>query len=84
MLKSFGFQHDWVRWIRNLVSSAFFSVLVNEAPTSTFQASRGLWQGDPLSPFLFILMAEGLGRALKAKQDEGTIKGVGPYEGMES
>ena len=64
------------------MSLAFFSILVNGAPTSTFQASRGLRQGDPLSPFLFILMEEGLGRALKAKKDEGIIKGVSPYEGM--
>lgn len=82
MLKAFGFQHDSVRWISNLMSSAFFSILVNGAPTSTFQAFRGLRQGDPLSPFLFILMAEGLGRALKAKQDKRTIKWVSPYEGM--
>ena len=42
VLKAFGFQHDWVRWIGNLVSSSLFSSLVNEAPTSTFQDSRGL------------------------------------------
>ena len=43
MLKTFGFQYDWIRWIGNLVSSAFFSILVNGAPSSTFHASRGLW-----------------------------------------
>ena len=42
VLKTFRFQHGWVRWINNLVSSAFFSILVNEAPFATFQASRGL------------------------------------------
>ena len=82
MLKAFGFQHDWVRWVCNLVSLAFFSILFNGAPTSTFQESRGLRKGDPLSPYLFILMAKGLGRVLKAKQDGRTIKGVGPHEGV--
>ena len=42
MLKAFGFKHGWIRWIGNLGSSTFFSILVNGAPTSTFQASRGL------------------------------------------
>ena len=82
-LKAFGFQHDWVQWISNLVSSSFFSILVNGAPSTTFQATRGLWQGDPLSLFLFILISEGLGRVLKSRQVEGIIKGFGPHEGMD-
>ena len=64
------------------MSRAFFSIIVNGAPTSTFQASRGLRKGDPLSPCFFILMVEGLGRTLKAKKDGGTIKGVDPHEGV--
>lgn len=83
MLKAFGFQHDWVQWISNLVSLAFFSILVNGAPSTTFHTTRGLRQGDLLSPFLFILMVEGLGRALKARKVEGAIKGVRPHEGMD-
>jgi hypothetical protein len=61
MLESFGFDHQWVNWILNLTSSAFFSILVNGVPSQPFSPSRGIRQGDPLSPFLFVLMAEGLG-----------------------
>ena len=68
ILVAYRFQHDWVRWIGNLVSSTIFSIIVNEAPTVTFPTTRGLKQGDPLSTFLFIILAEGLGRALKAKR----------------
>ena len=42
ILLVFGFKHDWVKWIGNLVSMAFFSILVNGSPLATFLASRGL------------------------------------------
>eukprot|EP00253_Pinus_taeda_P021995 PITA_21995 len=65
ILNAFGFSHMWVRWIMGLLSSSFFSILVNGYPSQPFRPSRGIRQGDPLSPFLFILMAEGLGRLIK-------------------
>jgi hypothetical protein len=64
ILLAFGFSQDWVHWILSLLSSSFFFILVNGSPSPTFSPSRGIHQGDPLSPFLFILMAEGLGRML--------------------
>jgi hypothetical protein len=76
ILKSFGFDHAWVHWILNLTSSAFFSILVNGVPSRPFSASRGIRQGDPLSPFLFVLMAEGLGRYIKSAVLEGTLQGL--------
>lgn len=66
------------------MSTAFFSILVNGAPTTPFNAMRGIRQGDPLSPFLFIMLAKGLGRALKAKRQEGKLSGLRPYEGMQA
>ena len=60
MLGAYGFSPDWVEWIMGLVSSPFFNILLNGSPTSTFQPSHDICQGDPLSPFLFILMVEGL------------------------
>ena len=53
-----------------------FSILLNGAPSNTFTPSRGLRQGDPLSPFLFILMMEGLGRAIRMANVEGRIQGI--------
>eukprot|EP00253_Pinus_taeda_P033333 PITA_33333 len=59
-----------------LVTSSSFSILVNGLPSEIFNPSRGLRQGDPLSPFLFILMMEGLGRAIKQVKALGKIKGL--------
>jgi hypothetical protein len=76
VLDSFGFAQEWINWIMNLTSSAFFSILVNGVPSKPFSPSRGICQGDPLSPFLFILLAEGLGRYIKASVLEGSLKGL--------
>ena len=82
ILLAFGFKYDCVKWIGNLDSMTFFSILVNGSPSDTFSVSRGLRQVDQLSPFLFIILAEGLGRTLKAHQAKGEIWGLGSHEGM--
>ena len=61
----------------------FFSILVNGSPSCPFNASRGIRQGNPLSPFLFILAAEGLGRLLKNMRVENKIHGLSLTEGMD-
>eukprot|EP00253_Pinus_taeda_P024711 PITA_24711 len=76
VLIAFGFDHNWVWWVMALVTSSSFSILVNGSPSKIFCPSRGLRQGDPLSPFLFILVIEGLGRSIKHAKVTGKINGL--------
>jgi hypothetical protein len=64
-LLGFGFYPSWVTWIVNLTLSTLFSILVNGVSSKPFSPSRGIKQWDPLLPFLFILMIEGLSLTIK-------------------
>eukprot|EP00253_Pinus_taeda_P008351 PITA_08351 len=64
------------RWVTSLVTSSSLSILVNGSPLEIFTPSKGLRQGDLLSPFLFILLMEGLGKSIKQAKVSGKIKGL--------
>ncbi|XP_058760640.1 uncharacterized protein LOC131633987 [Vicia villosa] len=60
MLKSTGFGSRWMKWMDSVVFTSTMSILVNGSPIEYFQVSKGLRQGDPMSPFLFTIVEEGL------------------------
>eukprot|EP00253_Pinus_taeda_P036396 PITA_36396 len=76
VLAAFGFCNRQIDWVSNMISILNFSILLNRTPTSTFNASRGLRQGDLISLFLFIIAVEGLGRYIKKELRERKIKGL--------
>jgi hypothetical protein len=76
VLEKLGFSQTWLSWIRICISSTSFSILLNESPFGHFSPGRGLRQGDPLSPFLFILGAEVFSRLMFKEEGIGRLKGL--------
>ena len=82
VLRRFGFGEKWCSWIQACLHSSRGSVLVNGSPTEEFIFHKGLKQGDPLSPFIFILIMESLHLSLKRVVDAGMFKGIGLNDSM--
>ncbi|GJS72132.1 RNA-directed DNA polymerase, eukaryota [Tanacetum coccineum] len=76
VLRSFGFGSKWRSWISGCLSSAMASVIVNGSPTSKFQFQCGLKQGDPIAPYLFILVMESLHLSFSRVVEAGMYKGI--------
>ena len=64
VLSKMGFSKNWCKWIKACISGAWFSVLLNGKPAGFFSSTQGIRQGDPLSPVLFIIMAEAFSRTI--------------------
>ncbi|XP_057770246.1 uncharacterized protein LOC130990064 [Salvia miltiorrhiza] len=77
MLDRFNFDSRWRKLIRGCLTSASANVLVNGSPSGEFSLEKGLRQGDPLSPFLFLIAAEGLHSLVERAVEKGF---VGPAE----
>jgi ribonuclease HI len=71
-----GFNQQWINWIMMCVESVDYSVIVNEEMVGPIIPGRGLRQGDPLSPYLFIICAEGLSALIRQAEARGDIHGT--------
>ncbi|GKU89920.1 hypothetical protein SLEP1_g3989 [Rubroshorea leprosula] len=76
MMDSFGFGTKWRGWIMECLSMARTSILVNGSPTREFEVGKGLRQWDPLSPFLFLMIGEGLQGLVQKAMAEGMLHGI--------
>ncbi|XP_060185616.1 uncharacterized protein LOC132615077 [Lycium barbarum] len=77
VLRSMGFAEHFIGLIWRLISNNWYSVLLNGQATGFFHSTRGVKQGDSLSPTLFLLTAEVLSRALNSLFEESNYIGYG-------
>ena len=75
LLRRSGFSSKWCDWIGFYISTARFSILINGCPQGFFASSRGLRQGDPLCPLLFVLIMETLSRLMARATQERFLSG---------
>ena len=76
VLVRFGFDTGWCGRVMECVRSVTFAMLVNGWPTEDFTPNRGIRQGDPLSPYLFILCAEIFSHLLRRAEENNSLRGL--------
>jgi hypothetical protein len=74
-MRQMGFAPRWIGLIMMCVTSVQYSILVNGNPSGRIISTRGLRQGDPISPYLFLICVETLSMVVKANM-EGALMGV--------
>eukprot|EP00253_Pinus_taeda_P017097 PITA_17097 len=84
VLQKMGFSPLLINVIRAYISGPWIAPLINGRPGPSFQSSRGLRQGFPLSPYLFILMVESFSSALDQKRQSGLITGIKFEDGIKN
>ena len=71
-----GLDRRWVNMAMETITTASYSIIINGEPKGFISPSRGIKQGDPLSPYLFLLCAEGLSALLRKAEENRSLKGV--------
>jgi len=82
VILSFGFSSSFFNVIKSHIEKPWIALLVNGRLVNYFQVSRGIRQGCPLSPFLYILMADLLSRKLTAENKVGIAPGIRLMKGL--
>ncbi|XP_042482726.1 uncharacterized protein LOC122063090 [Macadamia integrifolia] len=84
VMHRFSFSERWIGWLNQILIYSKISILVNGGPQGFFNVERGLRQGDPISPILFIIVEEVLSRGLKGLIQSNQIKLIQGPRGAET
>ena len=76
IIRKLGFDDQWVSVIMSCVRTIQYSVLLDGVPEGYIISSCGIRQGDPLSPYLFLLCAEGRSALLRQASISGRLRGI--------
>ena len=76
MMGKLGFAERWINLIIRCVTSVTYNLLLNGEPTKAFAPTRGLRQGDPIYPYLFLICVEGLLTLHRKGESDGALQGV--------
>ncbi|GAU40270.1 hypothetical protein TSUD_60610 [Trifolium subterraneum] len=75
MLRRLGFNGKWIAWMKACIFRGKMSILVNGSPIEEIDIQRGLKQGDPLAPFLFLVVAEGFSGLMRTAVERNLFHG---------
>ena len=75
-MQKLGFPEKWIERVMTCVTITSFSILLNGKPYGNVPPSRGIRQENPLSPYLFLLCAEGFTSLLAKAKNDGKIHGA--------
>ena len=76
VMRKMGFDEDWVDQIFRCISTTQLSFIINGKQRGSLSPSRGLRQGDPISPYLFLICTDAFSGLLSKAQKGGPIHGV--------
>lgn len=76
VMRKLGFDNRWIQLIMKCINSLSYSILINGEPNDRIIPTRSLRQGDPLSPYLFILCVEPLSSLLQQVERFGDLTGI--------
>jgi hypothetical protein len=74
MMKTLGFSKEWLQWTSEILGSVSTSVLLNGIPRNNLHCKRGVRQGDPMSPLLFVLATDLLQCVINKAHQQGLFK----------